>query len=164
MKKSWQQSAVETMVRDFKNENGLFKPKIRPEFVRAHKLELDEDVQNALFQLQEKGININELLRKALQTRKVEILSEKDEIAAALKPTDSRYIQVKTKRVLKKEHGDCCSIYACYKKAVNTHHTRRFAISKEHNPNFLAPLCKEHHEIAHVVDMKVQFKKQEALL
>ncbi len=122
------QGAVETLVRDFKVESS-------PKLVRAHKLELDEDVQKELIQLQEKGVNINELLRKTLQTRKEDIQKEKDDIAATLKPAKSGYIQVRTQKVLKKEHGRKCSYPSCYKDAVHTHHTDRFAMSKRHNPN-----------------------------
>ena len=35
---------------------------------------------------------------------------------------------------------------------VNIHHTARFAIAHNHNPQFLAPLCKEHHVLAHTID------------
>lgn len=66
----------------------------------------------------------------------------------------SRYIPVKIKRILQKEHGDKCSIQSCQRKAETIHHTQRFALSRSHDPHFLAPLCKQHHIIAHSIDLK----------
>ncbi len=36
------------------------------------------------------------------------------------------------------------------------HHTQRFSLASTHDPHYLAPLCKEHHQLAHAVDLKVQ--------
>ncbi len=149
--------AIETIVRDFKNENGLSKPKKRQKSVHVNTLELDEDVQKELIQLQEKGININELLRGALKKRKEDIQNQKDELE--VKTTNSTYIPVKIKKILQQEYGTKCSYPTCYKDAAHLHHTDRFAMSKRHDPRFLAPLCRAHHEIAHAIDVKVQIKR-----
>jgi len=159
------QSAVETFVRDEKKiQNGLCKPKIDIKSVRAHRLEngleLSEEVSKKLLELQEKGININEMLLEVLEKREQEITEEKEEIAKDLEQTKSRYIPVKIKRIIKKEHGNKCSICNCNKPAVALHHTRPFALSKTHDPHFLAPLCKEHHAIAHSINLKMQEKRK----
>ena len=39
--------------------------------------------------------------------------------------------------------------------AKNIHHTARFGVSQSHNPYFIAPLCKQHHDIAHVMDERM---------
>jgi hypothetical protein len=66
----------------------------------------------------------------------------------------SRYIPVKIKKIIAKEHGTKCSISHCPKPAQAIHHTQRFSLAGTHDPNFMAPLCKEHHTIAHSADLK----------
>ena len=70
-------------------------------------------------------------------------------------PTPSRYLNIQIKKILQQEHGRKCSIPHCQKSAKIIHHTQRFALNPIHDPRFLAPLCKEHHEIAHKIDVKV---------
>ncbi len=69
------------------------------------------------------------------------------------KPT-SRYIPAHIKKIVRLEHGVKCSIPHCNKPANIIHHTQRFALSQNHDPRFLAPLCREHHQLAHAVDRK----------
>lgn len=64
----------------------------------------------------------------------------------------TRYIPVRIRRLLRKEHGTRCSIRTCAKPAAHIHHTQRFALSHSHDPRYLAPRCREHHQIAHTVD------------
>ncbi len=168
------------------------------------KLHLDSDVREKLLELQEKGIDINEFLREALEQREQEIAQKKKEIGEEemrkyteklnklktepttslrtskstnppkqkiekfrnseknnktnqiilKKPIPSRYLNVRIKKILKQEHGTKCSIPQCSKPAKTIHHTQRFALNPIHDPRFLAPLCQEHHEIAHKIDVK----------
>jgi len=149
--------AVETLVRDEKRiRNGLCKPKLEAKSVHVHKLELSDEVTTKLLELQEKGIDINATLLEMLEKRESEIEEEKEEIAENLEKTESRYIPVKVKRVIEKEHGNKCSIRGCDKCAVAIHHTQPFAFSKIHDPRYLAPLCKEHHAIAHSINVKLK--------
>jgi hypothetical protein len=143
-------------------------------------LKLDSDIIVEMNELQGKGININEILREVLNKRRNEIAGEKAELAEIERgkrqdmvtkddkhsaPDDSntgvgepvrkplsRYISVRVKKVLAAEHGNKCSIQNCRRDAEEIHHTQRFAMAQSHNPHFLAPLCKEHHLIAHCVD------------
>jgi hypothetical protein len=153
------QGAIETMVRDFKSENGLVKPSNESKSVRTLGFQMNEELQNKLNELTEKGLDVNEILLELLEKREKEIEDEKEEIAEGLSQTDSRYIPVKVRKVLKKEHGKKCSIRSCRKPAKHIHHTQLFSISRLHDPRYLAPLCKEHHEIAHSVDQKVQLHR-----
>ncbi len=150
--------AVETFVRDFKSENGLNKPQNRPKFTPGRKL------QEKLEELQNKGLNIDEILLELLEQREKNIQKKKNVIAKGSKQTDSHYIPVANKKILHEEYGTVCAAPNCYRKSVEYHHTLRFSMSKSHNPHFLAPLCKEHHEIAHSIDLKVQVRRREALL
>ena len=153
------QKAVETVVRDFKNENGLSKPKERVKSLRAQTFEMSEKLRDKLDELAEKGLDVNDILLDLLQKREEDIQQEKDEVSSELKISKSRYIPVKVRGVLQKEHGSKCAVPDCQKSSVHLHHTARFSLSKSHNPHFLAPLCKEHHEIAHAVDLRVLEKR-----
>ncbi len=160
-------SAIETLVRDEKSaqsQNGLHKPKNEVESVPGHRLEndleLSEEVSEKLLELQNKGIDVNEVLLELLQKREEKIEEEKEAIAKGLRPKESRHIPVKVKRIVRKEHGTKCCISGCQKDAAVLHHSRPFALSKTHDPRFLAPLCKEHHAIAHSINLKVQEKRK----
>jgi len=214
-------SAVETLVKDIKlanvttmkseTQNGLFEPINEGKSVPGHtskitdsirilKLGISHEVIEKLSELQNKGIDINELILEFLKTREEEIELEKFEIAEELarkhenqialsdatnkgltnksrakrpnearknRPTNTRkkskishYISVKIHKILHREHGTKCSIPGCNKPAKETHHTDRISISQTSNPFFLAPLCREHHLIAHSVDQKFHEKRR----
>ena len=175
--------ALNTLVRDEKrvaNENSLQKPLFGAKnlYVQAglpvQTFELAPDVTEQLNSLHSKGIDINDLLRKLLNQRKEEIEKKKEEIAeeqsrkANTQTTEStndkpksqakpsRYIPVEIKNILHQEHGTKCSIPTCNKPAEVIHHTQKFSLSQTHDPRFMAPLCREHHAIAHSMDVKYQ--------
>ncbi|MFA6918214.1 MAG: hypothetical protein WC285_05310, partial [Candidatus Gracilibacteria bacterium] len=66
----------------------------------------------------------------------------------------THYVPAKIKKIIKEEHGTKCSAPGCTKPAKILHHTARFAITQNHNPRFLAPLCEAHHELAHKIDLR----------
>ncbi|PIQ77166.1 hypothetical protein COV82_05760 [Candidatus Peregrinibacteria bacterium CG11_big_fil_rev_8_21_14_0_20_46_8] len=129
-------------------------------------LHFSEEVQSQLLELQNKGIDINALILEMLQKREQEIAEEKEKIAAELEEKEkkinlgsnrkfvSRYIPSKVRKILQKEYGTRCTARTCKSDSEHIHHTQRFAAFKNHNPYFLAPLCKEHHDIAHSMDVK----------
>lgn len=136
------QRAVETFVRDERKS------------VRVHTLELNEEVQEKLAALQEKGIDLNAELKEFLARREREIEEEKSKLSEF--GAKSRRIPMRVRRVLKKEFGTKCSVLNCLKRAEQLHHTRPFALVKSHDPHYLAPLCKEHHQIVHTINLRVQ--------
>jgi hypothetical protein len=166
------QSAVETLVRDARtnecahtneserasipsrSSNGLPKPLFEVEPLRAQDLNLSHETLEKLLKLQEKGINLNELLNEMLSRREQEIEEEKTKITSELKETTSHHIPARTEKLVQKIHGTKCSAPGCNKPSMEIHHTLPFAIGHMHNPEFLAPLCKEHHQIAHLVNLK----------
>ncbi|MFA4814962.1 MAG: hypothetical protein WC924_02175 [Candidatus Gracilibacteria bacterium] len=154
-------NALETLVRDEKSsdENGLFKPLFEVKTVPGHNLQLSEEVMEKLLELQEKGINVNEVILELLRKREMEIAEEKEAISEEMKPAKSRYVPARIKRVVCKEHGTKCSIRTCYKPAEQLHHTQIFALSHLHDPHYLAPLCKEHHVIAHSINLKARAQR-----
>ena len=189
--------ALEVLVRDAKNErneaeasevsNGFQRPIFDAESLHVQTfgsglnlvLKLAEDVEKELFEMQEKGIDINEFLRNALKKRKEEIEEKKEEIVMeqrlerSRKEVEStfkkkkiamgqemdrheisRYIPAKIRKVVREEYGKKCSYPRCNKPAKILHHTQRFALTRVHDPRFIAPLCSAHHEIAHKIDVK----------
>ncbi|MBI4234934.1 hypothetical protein HY604_01395 [Candidatus Peregrinibacteria bacterium] len=155
--KTFSNRAIETFVRDVKNKNedASSKPLFEAKSMHVHALKLDEDVENALVEMQEKGIDINEFLRNVLQKRKDEIEKLKEKIVAEQQAgKTTRYFQVKIKKLIRQEHGTKCSYPNCTKPAKALHHTQRFALINIHDPHFIAPLCEAHHEIAHKIDVQ----------
>jgi hypothetical protein len=156
-------SALETLVRDEKGlQKRLFEEQSLPG-QSEKELQLSPKVKQKLLELQEKGIDVNDLLLEFLQKRELEIALEKEQIAQEQANSDkksSRAIPVKIKQLITKEYGTKCSIVTCQKPRKIIHHTQRYALSRSHDPHFLAPLCQDHHQIAHSIDVKFQKKRQ----
>jgi hypothetical protein len=157
-------SAVETLVRDeqFQKSNGSTKPLFEVKSVPGH-LNLDEKVTARLLELQGKGIDLNAMMMELLDRREQEIAEEKAAIAKELPVEQSRPIPARTRKVLQREHGSKCSIASCRKPAEQLHHTQTFALSHRHDPHYLAPLCKEHHLLAHSMNLRVHEERARAV-
>jgi hypothetical protein len=153
-------SALNTFVRDERKENtnanGSRKPLFEEKdlYVQTLHFEIDTDITEELNELHSKGIDVNELLREMLRKRKQEIAKAKEEISKTIESTESRYIPVRIKKIIQEEYGEKCSIATCQKPSTETHHTQRLSLSLNHNPKFLAPLCRDHHIIAHSIDVQ----------
>lgn len=149
-------SAVETLVRDEKFVPGH--KDIKQNFDEAStRVRLSEEVKTKLLELQAKGIDINGLILEMLDARENKIEEEKEKIAGEIQENPGavkRYIPARIRKILKQEHGERCSISTCKKPAKEIHHTQRFSLGKNHDPRYLAPLCHEHHVIAHSIDLK----------
>lgn len=168
-------SALDTLVRDVKAEkkNGLPKPlfddkclpgqDLEQKSTHANTLHLHEEVTKKLLDLQKKGLDANKILLELLDRREQEIAQEKEAISAELPVAQSRYIPMKIQRIVHEEHGSKCSIPTCNKPAEHLHHTQIFALNRQHDPRYLAPLCKEHHLIAQSINLMVREKRAVAL-
>lgn len=125
-------------------------------------LELNNNSITKLKLLKEKGFDLNTLLDELIKKRDEEIQKEKEQMANKSEKEEklhSPYIPTRIKNILKKEYGTKCAKEGCNKPSVNIHHTARQALTQSHNLLYLAPLCRQHHEIAHAIDIKVQKKK-----
>ncbi len=190
--------ALETLVHDFKHENGLLEPKDKFKNVHVHMLNLSPETLQKLLKLQQQGHNLDQLIGEFLDLREQKIEEEKraiveeqenqeyehewvkdwretnrllygdlesnlDGALMAEKPDviskPSRYISKRIRNILHQEFGTKCAIPHCLKPSKPIHHTDRFSLSKTHNPHYLAPLCKNHHTLAHAVDIKVSEKR-----
>lgn len=161
------QAALETMARDCRisqERNDLNKPLFGDESLRAQTLdfEISDEVVRELNQLNSLGHDPNKIILELLQKRKEDIAKKKEEIAkeaierreAKIQPKTSRYISVKVLAVLKEEYGNKCSIPNCHKPSQENHHSQRLSLAGIHDPRYMAPMCKEHHQIAHMIDQK----------
>ncbi len=92
--------AIDTLVKDIKRSDTKFLsgqeslPSIIPETTQVS-VTLNATVAERLQSLENKGIDINQLLAELLDQRERVIKQEKDEIAATCQPTTSRYISKK---------------------------------------------------------------------
>ena len=127
---------------------------------------LDEDIAKELLEMQSKNIDVNGLLREFLRERKEKIEKEKQEAAekqmqerddrAIIGFPAKRYVPVEVRKIIHEEFGDKCSAAGCGKPAENLHHEKGFAKDQCHDPRYLKPMCKGHHELAHAENLKVQ--------
>lgn len=172
-------SALETLVRDekslqqkemgaqeLKNKNDLQEPFFEGKSLPGQtqkesksELKFSDEVEQKLLELQQKGIDVNQLILEMLQKRELEIAQAKEAISTQQTETISRYIPAHIKKLIQKEYGTKCSVKTCSKPAEQIHHTQRFALTHTHDPRYLAPLCKGHHLIAHSIDQKYQQKR-----
>jgi len=155
--------ALEVFVKDFKSQNGLVEPKNEQNRMHVQTvepdLELEEDVKKELIEMKNKGIDVNQVLREFLHQRKEKLEQQKSEVAekqmrecydrAIIGMPAKRYIPVEVRKIVIKEFGRRCCMPGCTKPAENLHHEKGFAKDQCHDPRFLKPLCKGHHEIAH---------------
>ncbi len=64
--------------------------------------------------------------------------------------TESPYIPVAIKKHVATKTNGLCAHPNCNKPATEFHHTKRFSLVGEHNPDYITPLCKAHHNLAHL--------------
>ncbi len=136
----------------------------------APMLNLAPDVEAELTQLQQKGLDINEILRQFLHDRQAKIEQTKRELAikqareyeekSMIGMPAKRYIPAEIRKIITAQHGTQCTAYGCAKKAENLHHEKPFATFRSHDPRHLKPLCRAHHEIVHSEDAKVLLHKR----
>lgn len=87
--------------------------------------------------------------REPEPTPKLDFAAQKEQVKRELPKISSRYIPAKVKKLATAEHGGRCAYPGCLKLPEIYHHTRRFALFPNHDPDFLAPLCKCHERLAH---------------
>lgn len=169
------------------NGSGQVLNSVTEEAIKQSNFGFSEEVREKLLELKNKGIDIDKKLLEFLEMREEKIIHELEEISmevrrekeeqerCAIKGLDdttqvsekkkkcSRHIQERIKKLLKDIYGTKCSIETCNRPSKEIHHIQRFLLSQNHNPLFLAPLCKEHHEIAQTIDLEFHHMKKLAL-
>lgn len=143
---------AEATVKTEYEEGGHLKPQKLP-------VNLDEDIVKELLEMQSKNIDVDGLLREFLRNMKEKHEREKSEVAqkqmnerndrAIIGFPAKRNVPTEVKRLLRQEFGDRCSAAGCDKPAEDLHHEKGFMKDQCHDPRFLKPLCRGHHELAH---------------
>ncbi|NIA02083.1 MAG: hypothetical protein GWP15_01740 [Nitrospirae bacterium] len=88
----------------------------------------------------------NDLIEEYLQLREEKLEREKPET----KRSKSKYVPIAIQKYSHKTTNGTCCVPGCTHKSVVLHHSDRFALKKEHNPDKIHPLCKEHHQLVHL--------------
>jgi len=82
------------------------------------------------------------------------LLTEREKYYELTKPkpvkTHSRPIPAKIKKYVLQKANNTCQFPGCTKSAEILHHTKRFSLTKTHDPDHIAPLCKEHERLCHL--------------
>jgi len=61
----------------------------------------------------------------------------------------TRHIPARVKHFLDQKFHGKCGYPTCKNPSEITHHTRRFSLEPNHDPDFIVPLCKSHERLAH---------------
>lgn len=87
----------------------------------------------------------DELMKMFLKLHREKLEEQKPQ----KKVTKSRYISKKIQEFILKRSGGHCEFPHCRRKYEDFHHTERFAMKKEHDPDKIRALCKAHHDLMH---------------
>ncbi len=152
---------LETFSRDVRNEAeyGLHvkEAECKTLFAQgANEFGFNEEVVERLKELNQKGIDVNQALMEFLDQREEQIRGQKEAVKESLPEESTRYIPARVRNIITQEYGTKCAKTGCTRPSQELHHTARYAFTKSHDPNLIAPLCKEHHQIAHAIDVRVQ--------
>ncbi|MFA5855417.1 MAG: HNH endonuclease, partial [Candidatus Gracilibacteria bacterium] len=150
---------LETMARDEKlcsreqnKQEKLFEepPKLNPS--------LSKEVIEELNRLHEQKQDVNEILLDLLKQRnqrtEEKIQETHERLSGETHPPAARYKNKETRNLLHEKYGKKCAHLGCNRPAEQVHHKVPFSLQSLHDPAFMVPLCKEHHRIAHTIDLK----------
>ena len=123
--------------------------------IRIFKLRLEKKMKEP----QDWNQTIKELLKIAEQheacaksrTREIKVdeREHKEEIQKSLPCCDKRYIPARVRHYLEQKYHGKCGFSNCKNPSEIFHHTRRFSLERNHDPDFIVPLCKPHERLAH---------------
>lgn len=60
-----------------------------------------------------------------------------------------RHIPLDVQRIIFAKYGMQCVFPKCLHPYDHLHHTKRFSLVRDHDPNFIVPLCQRHHVFVH---------------
>jgi hypothetical protein len=87
----------------------------------------------------------NELIEEFIEMREEKFKQAKPEKVK----TESRHIPTKIENHVIKRSNGICEYPGCCKPYEILHHTRRFALYKEHDPDSIVALCEGHERLIH---------------
>ncbi|MFH1218230.1 MAG: hypothetical protein V1679_00090 [Candidatus Peregrinibacteria bacterium] len=118
-------------------------PESKPEKMQIT-MNLEPEIVQKLEKLKGKD-EWNELMKQFLEMREKQ-LEEKPPV----KKTQSKHIPNLIQNYIKYRSNKKCEFGQCKKDAEILHHTDRFALKREHNPDKIVALCTEHERIVHL--------------
>ncbi|MFA5855201.1 MAG: HNH endonuclease signature motif containing protein [Candidatus Gracilibacteria bacterium] len=150
---------LETMARDEKlcsreqnKQEEFFEetPKLNPSLSKEVILELNR--------LHEQKQDVNEILLDLLKQRnqrtEEKIQETHERLSGETHPPVKRYKNKETRDLLHEKYGKKCAHLGCNRPAEQIHHKVPFGLQSLHDPLYMVPLCREHHRIAHTIDLK----------
>ncbi|MBI5152508.1 hypothetical protein HZA39_03165 [Candidatus Peregrinibacteria bacterium] len=117
-------------------------PEIKTETIQ---MEINPRTADELRKLKGSG-NWDELMQKFIELYKEKLEAEKPEAVRS----ESRYVPVAIERHALAKTNNTCAFPGCNRPYEILHHTARFSLTHEHNPDALVPLCKAHEQLAHL--------------
>jgi len=120
---------------------------------------LSDEVTDKLNFLHAQGKDISKLLGEFLNQKDQETDGKEQDLSERAReethsPSRTHYKKA-TRDFLDEKYGKKCAIHGCTKPAEEIHHKIRFGLQANNDPAYLVPLCKEHHQIAHAIDLQV---------
>jgi hypothetical protein len=88
---------------------------------------------------------IKKLLEIAEKKKKNKTITNQNSFEAK-----NRYIPVAVRSALEEKYHGKCAYPGCKYPSEIFHHTKRFSLVPEHDPSYIAPLCKNHERLAHL--------------
>jgi hypothetical protein len=104
--------------------------------------------EEALQKLLGQASKVNEKAKKKKKEVKRESLN-KETSSSKFKLTHTRKPSRATQKNLEQKYQGCCGFPGCLHAATSLHHTRRFALCPDHNPDYIVPLCDAHEQLVH---------------
>lgn len=141
-------NTLETYVKDYKRLTNIDNDQNLRHMTQKEQetiiMQVDPEIADELEKLKGEE-DWNKLMKDLLETRKGKV----EELKPESKKATSRAIPAKIKKYIHTTTNGTCCFPGCHRKSEVLHHTDRFALSKEHDPGRIRPLCKAHHDLAH---------------
>jgi hypothetical protein len=119
---------------------------------------LSKEVIEELNRLHEQKQDVNVILLNLLKQRNQRTNEKIEEVHERLSGEThlpaTRYKNKEIQELLHEKYGGKCAFNGCTKPAEQIHHKVPFGLQSLHDPAFMVPLCKEHHRLAHSIDLK----------
>ncbi|MFA5854896.1 MAG: HNH endonuclease signature motif containing protein, partial [Candidatus Gracilibacteria bacterium] len=120
---------------------------------------LSDEVTDKLNLIHAQGKDLSALLKEFLNQKDQETEQKEQELSKNTREEthlpSRNYYKKAIRDFLNEKYGTKCAVSGCTKSAEEIHHKIRFGLQANNDPAYLVPLCKEHHKIAHAIDLKV---------
>lgn len=112
--------------------------------IRVFQQQLEKKFRRPLTlgEVMEEFLKLAEAQKKPVSARVPGKSSQKSECV-------TRHIPAEIRRKIQEKYKGVCGFPNCNKPADIWHHTERFSLRREHNPDTIVPLCEPHERIAH---------------